>query len=75
MTHPYNGAVVRGWLGSLSDSEIVAKLTDLEGFAPAKLTGYTIGTVPEAAVAATDTMAQAIAKLEKRIADLEAAAS
>ena len=35
-------------------------------------TGYTIGTVALAAVAPTDTLNAAIAKLEKRIADLEA---
>ena len=39
------------------------------------LTGYTIGTVPKAAVAAADSANAAIAKLEKRIADLEAAAA
>ncbi|AHB31793.1 hypothetical protein PBI_HANSHOTFIRST_16 [Mycobacterium phage HanShotFirst] len=183
MTAPFNGAVVRGWLGSLSDAEIIAKLADLETedpdpvevswddvtdkpttfppvigtgaadakagnyaptwaevtgkpstFAPAAhtheaadvtdlgdsallnvgtaagtvaagnhthsnyvpttrtvntkalsanvvlngadvaLTGYEIGTEPEAAVAAADTVNEAIAKLEKRIADLEASA-
>lgn len=36
------------------------------------LTGYTIGTVANAAVAAADSINAAIAKLEKRIADLEA---
>ncbi|WP_166905920.1 hypothetical protein [Mycobacterium sp. DL440] len=41
--------------------------------ADAALTGYTIGTVAEAAVAPADTVNAAIAKLEKRIADLEAA--
>lgn len=30
MTAPFNGAVVRGWLGSLSDAEIIAKLAELE---------------------------------------------
>ncbi|AAR89655.1 head-tail connector protein [Mycobacterium phage U2] len=153
MTAPYNGAVVRGWLGSLSDAEIIAKLADLEteepgevevswddvadkpeDFPPAAhtheaadvtdlgdaallnvgtaagtvaagnhthsnyvpttrtvntkalsanvvlngadvaLTGYEIGTEAEAAVAAADTVNEAIAKLEKRIADLEALA-
>ncbi|AFU20729.1 head-tail connector protein [Mycobacterium phage Marcell] len=172
MTAPFNGAVVRGWLGSLSDAEIIAKLADLETeepdevevswddvtdkpedfppsththayaditgkpatFAPdahtheaadvtdlgdsallnvgtaagtvaagnhthsnyvpttrtvntkalsanvvlngadVALTGYEIGTEPEAAVAAADTVNEAIAKLEKRIADLEASA-
>ncbi|QGJ90455.1 hypothetical protein SEA_TRAFT412_18 [Mycobacterium phage Traft412] len=170
MTAPFNGAVVRGWLGSLSDAEIIAKLADLEtedpdpvevswddvadkpedfppsahthayaditdvpeDFPPAAhtheaadvtdlgdsallnvgtaagtvaagnhthsnyvptsrtvntkalsanvvlngadvaLTGYEIGTEAEAAVAAADTVNEAIAKLEKRIADLEA---
>lgn len=42
--------------------------------ADAALTGYAIGTVAEAAVAPTDTVNAAMAKLEKRIADLEAAA-
>lgn len=36
------------------------------------LTGYTIGTVAGAPVAAADSINAAIAKLEKRIADLEA---
>lgn len=38
------------------------------------LTGYVIGAVAKAPVAATDTVTQAIAKLEKRILDLENAA-
>lgn len=37
------------------------------------LTGYTIGVVALAAVSASDSVMAAIAKLEKRIADLEAA--
>ncbi|AEK10509.1 head-to-tail connector [Mycobacterium phage Makemake] len=72
MTHPYNGAVVRGWLGSLSDSEIVAKLTDLTGFAPAAMDEDYEPAAAPAAVAADDTVQEAIAKLEKRLADLEA---
>lgn len=37
------------------------------------LTGYAIGTTALAPVAASDTVIAAIAKLEKRIADLESA--
>lgn len=99
------GATVRGWLGSLSDAEIVAKLADLDaggGSAPdlsgyvettrkvnghplsadvsvtgsdTLLVGYEIGTTALAPIAGTDTVNDAIAKLEKRIADLESAAS
>jgi hypothetical protein len=36
------------------------------------ITGYTIGTVAEEALAATDTINEALGKLEKRVADLEA---
>src|SRR5690606_27872174 len=43
------------------------------GGADVVATGYAIGTVALAAVEATDTLNAAIAKLEKRIADLEAA--
>jgi hypothetical protein len=36
------------------------------------ITGYTIGLVAEEALAATDTINEALGKLEKRVADLEA---
>lgn len=70
-------------IGTASGTAVDAALntTALAGKAPTShthvgtavtLTGYAIGTVALAPVAAADTVNAAIAKLEKRIADLEA---
>lgn len=54
-------------------NQAIAKVANFRVGSNIILTGYTIGVTPLAAVLVTDTVNEALGKLEKRVADLEAA--